>query len=191
MFSRRSDVSVSQPLVYDIRVAGALPSEFSDYVRGMTITSETAADGGPVTIVRGVCPDHAALVGVLNTLGNFGLAVLSVRCLGVPDGEAVAQSASSEELKSDAFVEVAQAVPPVAAAATAAVVAPAAVAASSKFLSRLRPGGYGGVGAGTGLIVGGLLTVGGPPCILAGAVAGAVIGSLAASLLGKTVREKK
>lgn len=171
MTYRCAHVSVSQPLMYDIRVAGTLDPDFADYVRGMTITPDMAAGIDPVTVVRGTCPDNAALVGILGTLGNFGLVVISVQCLGIPNGDTNDQT------------EVAQRLEPVAATTAGGVAA--RVAFSDKALAPFRKGGAGRIGAGTGLLVGGLLSVGGPLCMLVGAISGAIIGGLAASLVGR------
>mgnify|MGYP000960533469 CR=1 FL=1 len=105
MFYRRSDMSVTQPLVYDIRVAGVVDPAFSDYMRGMTITPDTASTEGPVTIVRGTCPDPSAFVGVLSTLGTLGFAVMSVRCLGAPNGTSVDQAMFAEGVGAGAQAE--------------------------------------------------------------------------------------
>lgn len=172
---RRSDISVSTPLLYDIRVAGALDSDFSDYVRGMTITTDTAAGEGPVSTVRGICPDHSALIGVLNALGNLGLVLISVRCLGAPGSDA------DDDLGNVAAAATTEVV-------TASIAGAATVSLGGKRLGFLRKGRLGRIGAGTGLIVGGLLTAGGPPCILVGAVSGAIIGGVAATVLGTTTR---
>ncbi len=194
MFYRRSDMSVTQPLVYDIRVAGVVDPAFSDYVRGMTITPDTASTEGPVTIVRGTCPDHSAFVGVLSTLGTLGFAVMSVRCLGAPNGTSVDQAMFAEGVGAGAQAEDAQGLEPAAAAAGGVTVvggvAVVGVRFSDKALAPFRKGGVGRIGAGTGLLVGGLLSAGGPPCMLVGAISGAIIGGLAASLMGKTLKAK-
>ncbi|HSN75491.1 MAG TPA: hypothetical protein VL334_10475, partial [Anaerolineae bacterium] len=48
-------------------------------------------DGAPVTVLSGQFQDQAALAGVLNTLYDLGLPLLSVECVGVDrDLQAVA-----------------------------------------------------------------------------------------------------
>lgn len=79
-----SNFSVSKPLVFRIRVAGNLDLDMSDYVRGMTITAGGPTKWGSTTTLEGICPDHSALVGILNALGNLGLPIISVECLGTP-----------------------------------------------------------------------------------------------------------
>ena len=81
------DISISKPLVYLIRVAGKVDPDFSDYVRGMTVTTDKLAGGGSLTILYGTCPDHSALMGILTLLGNLGLPIISVECLGSPSEE--------------------------------------------------------------------------------------------------------
>ncbi len=73
-----------QPVVYVIRVAGALDASWSDCLGGLSIAlSEPIAEGAmPVTILTGLFADQVALSGVLNTLCDNRYALLSVECLG-------------------------------------------------------------------------------------------------------------
>jgi hypothetical protein len=58
-----------------IRIKGHLdPDLWQDYLAGLQIAHET--DG--VSRLRGTLPDQPALYGVLRTLGNLSLALLSV-----------------------------------------------------------------------------------------------------------------
>ncbi|MFN8499058.1 MAG: hypothetical protein U0641_14505 [Anaerolineae bacterium] len=77
------DVSVATPLVYHICVAGTPDPDFSDYVRGMTFSTEVDERERPVTTLDGQCPDHAALVGILSTLGNLHLPIIWMECWSV------------------------------------------------------------------------------------------------------------
>lgn len=85
------NMSVSKPLVYRIRVAGTPEPDFSDYARWMTFTTEIVPGDGAVTTLLGECPDQAALLGILGTLGNLGLPLISVECLGASSAWADAQ----------------------------------------------------------------------------------------------------
>jgi hypothetical protein len=76
------------PANYVIRVAGSLNADRSDYLQGLRITTapDDPAGGGRVTELRGVLRDQAALLGVLTTLYNLGLSLLTVtRCPAAGD----------------------------------------------------------------------------------------------------------
>jgi hypothetical protein len=64
-------------IMYIILVQGALESSYSDRLSGMAITVFEAPDG-PCTTLAGVLIDQTALQGVLKTLYDLGLPVLSV-----------------------------------------------------------------------------------------------------------------
>ena len=69
------------PATYRIRVQGRLDSSWGDRLSGMAITADTSADHPPVTILVGHLSDQAALSGVLNTLYELHLPLLSVENL--------------------------------------------------------------------------------------------------------------
>jgi hypothetical protein len=60
--------------VYEIRVEGQLPDRWSDWFDGMAISH----DPGGGTTLKGLLPDQAALLGVLNKLHSLNLTVTSV-----------------------------------------------------------------------------------------------------------------
>ena len=66
---------------YRIRVQGAIDNSWSDRLGGMSITNEATADQQGVTILVGSLTDQAALTGVLNTLYDYHLPLLSVENL--------------------------------------------------------------------------------------------------------------
>ncbi len=68
------------PALYQIRVRGEIPARWSSRLEGMAITVETSA-GRPVTTLTGELDDQASLTGVLRTLYELHLPVLSVECL--------------------------------------------------------------------------------------------------------------
>ncbi|MFN8472291.1 MAG: hypothetical protein U0822_08885 [Anaerolineae bacterium] len=78
------EMSVANPLVYHICVAGTPDPDFSDYVRGMSISTEMDRLNHTVTTLDGECPDHSALVGILSTLGNLHLPIIWMECWSVP-----------------------------------------------------------------------------------------------------------
>ncbi len=71
-------LKLETPATYCIRVQGRLDDTWADRLGGMAITAGTAADKPPVTILVGHLADQAALSGVLNTLYELHLPLLSV-----------------------------------------------------------------------------------------------------------------
>ena len=84
--SLRNVIPFDRPAPYEIRVQGKIDPDWSDCLAGMTIrlTAEEACP--PVTTLMGELGDQAALAGVLNTLYELHLPVLSVLCLSYPPG---------------------------------------------------------------------------------------------------------
>jgi hypothetical protein len=80
-------ISVDQPAVYMIRVMGKLNESWSERLSGMTILSYNTVlkDGMDVTTLTGKLQDQTELAGVLNTLYNLRLPLLSVEYLGYPE----------------------------------------------------------------------------------------------------------
>jgi hypothetical protein len=66
---------------YRIKVQGYLDESRSDFLSGMTITTASQGDQGVVTTLVGRLRDQAELSGVLNTLYELHLPILSVECL--------------------------------------------------------------------------------------------------------------
>lgn len=79
--------SVDQPAVYSIRVMGKLDDCWSERLSGLTILSYATMprNGMTVTTLTGKLQDQTALAGVLNTLYNLRLPLLSIECLGYPE----------------------------------------------------------------------------------------------------------
>ena len=73
-------LTLDKPASYRISVQGYLGQDRSDYLQGMTITTGSAANQPPVTILTGQLVDQAALLGVLNGLYGLGYPLLSVEC---------------------------------------------------------------------------------------------------------------
>jgi hypothetical protein len=71
------DVAMFDPLMYVILVHGALEDSWSERLSGMSITIHETPDGSRTTLA-GVLVDQAGLQGVLKTLYDLGLPVLSV-----------------------------------------------------------------------------------------------------------------
>jgi hypothetical protein len=69
------------PATYRISVGGRIDADWSERLEGMTVTTTGGRDSPDTTTLEGRLPDQAALTGVLNTLYELHLPVLSVVCL--------------------------------------------------------------------------------------------------------------
>ena len=76
--SKDASLTAGQPAHYRIRVAGALGPDWSDRVNGMFITASGRVGEPSTTILEGDLRDQGALIGVLNTLYEMHLPLLSV-----------------------------------------------------------------------------------------------------------------
>jgi hypothetical protein len=74
-------LKLETPATYRIRVQGSLDDSWADRLGGMAITADTTVDKLPVTILVGHLVDQAALSGILNTLYELHLPLLSVENL--------------------------------------------------------------------------------------------------------------
>jgi hypothetical protein len=59
-----------------------LDPSWSERLAGMTITATGGKDTPETTVLEGRLLDQSALTGVLNTLHDLGLPLISVDCLG-------------------------------------------------------------------------------------------------------------
>jgi hypothetical protein len=69
------------PVRYQIRVQGRISEVWSDRLEGMLISSDAQLVGSPITTLVGELADQAAVVGVINTLYELHLPLMSVECL--------------------------------------------------------------------------------------------------------------
>ena len=76
-----NEFSFSKPAVYKIKVLGDLADIWSDRMGGMQITVERKTDQKPVSTLIGRISDQTALTGVLNSLYDLQMSVISVRML--------------------------------------------------------------------------------------------------------------
>ena len=67
---------------YRILICGTLDVSWSDRLGGMTVSSDRLANGAPATTLVGELADQSALVGILNTLHDLGLPLVSVERVG-------------------------------------------------------------------------------------------------------------
>ena len=75
----KQELTLDQPVPYQIRVPGELGENWSDWAGGMTITVESEGDDPPVTTLTGTV-DQAALQGLLRRLYSLGYPLISVNC---------------------------------------------------------------------------------------------------------------
>lgn len=73
--------AMSCPATYRIGVSGHLDSIWSDRLAGMTITTSGGKNTHNITVIEGRLADQAALIGILNTLYDLQLPLVSVDCL--------------------------------------------------------------------------------------------------------------
>ena len=74
-------IPFDRPATYQIKVQGRIDPLMSDFLGGMLISPAAVEAGPPVTTLEGELRDQAALAGVLNTLYELHLTVLSVKRL--------------------------------------------------------------------------------------------------------------
>ena len=79
----RGDYAFDRPGKYCIRVKGFLDETWSVRLGGMSITTSSRGSQGQVTMLAGHLRDQAELAGVLNTLYELHLPLLSVELLTV------------------------------------------------------------------------------------------------------------
>jgi hypothetical protein len=77
------------PATYQISVQGRIDPDWSDRLGGMTLSLIEEEVSPPVTTLEGKLSDQAALLGVLNSLYELHLPILSVLCLSSPPGHGV------------------------------------------------------------------------------------------------------
>ena len=76
-----TDLKMDGPAIYRIRVQGRLDARMSDRIGGMQITEVRVAGKRPETILVGRLVDQASLTGILNSLYELHLPVLSAECV--------------------------------------------------------------------------------------------------------------
>ena len=72
---------IDTPATYRIRVQGLLDKSWSERMSGMAISRIETEHKAPVTMLVGYLTDQGALAGVLSTLYNLHLPLLSVENL--------------------------------------------------------------------------------------------------------------
>ncbi len=77
----RKRFTFDRPGNYRIRVQGLLNESWSERMGGLRITTRSLKDQGPVTVLVGQLRDQTELAGVLNTIYELHLPLLSVEYL--------------------------------------------------------------------------------------------------------------
>ncbi len=67
--------------MYRICIRGQLDSSWSERLGGMTMTTTGGMDTDETTMLEGQLLDQAALTGILNTLYDMRLPLVSVECI--------------------------------------------------------------------------------------------------------------
>ena len=78
---RRKGLKLWMPATYRIRAQGELDDSRSNFLAGMSITTSFQEDEGVVATLVGRLKDQAELFGVLNTVYEMHLPLLSVEIL--------------------------------------------------------------------------------------------------------------
>ena len=76
-----STLSMDRPAIYRISVRGRLDPQWSAGLVDLNLSEETLPDGTPNTVLVGRMADQAALSGLLNSLYELHLPIVSVECL--------------------------------------------------------------------------------------------------------------
>jgi hypothetical protein len=72
---------MSEPATYRISVMGTMDKKWSDYCGGMSIEHNVVLDQYPMTTLTGQLRDQSALIGVINSLYDFGYPIILVECI--------------------------------------------------------------------------------------------------------------
>ena len=89
-------LKIHGPAIYRIRVQGKLDAKLADRLGGMQITEVCKTDKGPETILIGRIVDQASLSGILNSLYELHMPVLSAKCVDV-ERESKAQQKNDDD----------------------------------------------------------------------------------------------
>ena len=85
-------VKFSRPAIYKIIVQGELGIDMSDQLGGMQIKMDQSQQSESVSILIGRIDDQASLLGVLNTLYELHLTILSVNRMTEENKEPIWES---------------------------------------------------------------------------------------------------
>jgi hypothetical protein len=80
-------IPFDRPATYQINVQGRIDSTWSDRMAGMKICNSLEQTNPSITTLFGELSDQAALLGVLNSLYELHLPIISVLILPYPHGK--------------------------------------------------------------------------------------------------------
>ena len=73
----------TQPIIYQIRLAGQLSTQWTSWFECLTMTRDANGD----TLLTGLVVDQAALYGLLRKVRDLGLPLLAGNCLQPDQGD--------------------------------------------------------------------------------------------------------
>jgi phosphoserine aminotransferase len=79
--NKNHDFGFNKPAVYEITVLGELTEKWLQRLGGLKISRKSAKYKKPISILKGSLKDQSALSGVLNTLYEMHLSVVSVKMI--------------------------------------------------------------------------------------------------------------
>jgi hypothetical protein len=85
--SNIQDLDFDEPVSYCILVKGHLEDWWSDRLGGLKIKDQTQLDDFALTELEGEVLDQAALFGILNTLYDLRMPLITVQCCEINEGE--------------------------------------------------------------------------------------------------------
>jgi hypothetical protein len=84
---RGKAIPFDRPALYQIKVQGRIDPKWTDRMTGMKIRNSLDQSSPQITTLEGEVSDQAALLGVLNSLYELHLPLISVVFLPYPHGE--------------------------------------------------------------------------------------------------------
>ena len=76
----RSKFTLDQPINYQVKIAGQLSENWSDWINEMNIQIEADTSGFATTTLTGIL-DQATLIGLLRRLYYLGFPLISINCI--------------------------------------------------------------------------------------------------------------
>jgi len=76
-----SEFSFQKPAIYKIKVEGVLKENWIEKFQGLEISTERSLSGKSISILTGKINDQSALSGLLTTLYDYNMTILSVDML--------------------------------------------------------------------------------------------------------------
>jgi hypothetical protein len=83
----RIAIPFDRPAIYKISVQGRIDPNWSDRMAGMKIRNSLEQKNPPITTLEGEVTDQAGLLGVLNSLYELHLPIISVLIKPYPHGK--------------------------------------------------------------------------------------------------------